>query len=76
MSELMEKQLVEKVNMALGLMAEGEESRLALVKFVGANKERGSGGVTYEMNTVDVVFKSLVWSGLLTIFRRTKTVTG
>ena len=44
MNELMEKQLVEKANLVLGLMAEGEDSRPALVMFVGANKERGSGG--------------------------------
>ena len=53
MSELMEKQLVEKANIALGLMAEGEESRPEVVKFVGASKERGLGGVMYEMNTTE-----------------------
>ena len=52
MSELSEKQLVEKANIALTLMSEGEERRLAEAKFVGASKERGLGGVTYEMNTV------------------------
>ena len=47
MVELLEKQLVEKANMVLVLMVEGEERRPIEVRFVGANKERGSGGVTY-----------------------------
>ena len=33
-------------------MSEGEESRPVEVKFVGVSKERGLGGVMYEMNTV------------------------
>ena len=36
-------------------MREGEDSRLVGTKFVGANKERGFGGVTYELNTMEVV---------------------
>ena len=55
LSELTEKQLVEKANLALGMMIEREESRPAMVKFVGASKERGLGGVTYEMTTVEAV---------------------
>ena len=54
MVELSEKQLVEKANMVLVLMAEGEERRPIEVRFVGANKERGSGGVTYELNSEEV----------------------
>lgn len=43
--------MVEKANLALGLMAEGEDSRPGVVKVVGANKERGHGGVSYELNS-------------------------
>ena len=44
--ELTEKQLVEKANLVLGMMIEGEESRPAMAKFVGASKERGLRGMT------------------------------
>ena len=54
MVEISEKQLVEKANMALVLMVEGEERRPIEVRFVGANKERGSGGVTYKLNSEEV----------------------
>ena len=30
------------------------KDRLAMVKFIGANKEKGLGGVTYELNSVEV----------------------
>ena len=55
LSELTEKQLVEKANLALGMMIEGEESRPATVKFVGVSKERGLRRVTYKMTTVEAV---------------------
>ena len=51
LGELSEKQLVEKANLALALMTEEEENRPTPVKFMGANKERGSGGVTFELNS-------------------------
>ena len=54
MKELTEKQLVEKANLVLGMMVEGEGSRPAGVKFVGVNKERGVGGVSYELNSEEV----------------------
>lgn len=54
MGELLEKQLVEKANLALGLMEGGEERRPTEVKFVGANKERSTGGVIYELNLEEV----------------------
>ena len=47
MGELLEKQLVEKANLALALMEDEEDNRLTPVKFMGANKERGTGGVTF-----------------------------
>ena len=50
-NNMTEKQLVEKANMTLGLMVAGKENRPVGAKFVGANKERGLGGVSYEMNT-------------------------
>ena len=53
LSEMTEKLLVEKANIALVLMVEGEENRPTMVKFVGANKERGMGGVTYELNLLE-----------------------
>ena len=53
MNQLSEKILVEKANLALVMMDEGEENRLDMMKFVAANKERGHGGVTYEMNSVE-----------------------
>ncbi|KAF8801029.1 hypothetical protein BYT27DRAFT_7116186 [Phlegmacium glaucopus] len=51
--ELTEKQLVEKANLAIGLMDDTEMSRPAGAKFVGANKSNGQGvgEVMYEMNT-------------------------
>ena len=54
LSELTEKQLVEKANLAMGMMTVGEEGRLSIVKFVGESKERGLRGVTYELTTVEV----------------------
>ena len=51
MDVLTEKQLVEKANMALGLMEVAEEGRPSNVKVVGANKDRGAGGVTFELNS-------------------------
>ena len=53
--ELSEKQLVEKVNMALGLMEVAEESKPREVKVVGVNKDKGEGGVMYELNTGEAV---------------------
>ena len=50
-NDLTEKQLVEKANLGMGMMMEGEDSRPEGVKFIGANKERGLGGVSYELNT-------------------------
>ena len=53
-NDLTEKQLVGKANLALGMMMEGEDSRPEGAKFVGANKERGLGRVSYELNTEEV----------------------
>ena len=53
-NDLTEKQLVEKANLAMGMMMEGEDSRPEGSKFIGANKERGLGGVSYELNTEEV----------------------
>ena len=44
---------MEKANLALGMMSVGEECRPMMVKFVGASKERGLGGVRYKMTTVE-----------------------
>ena len=55
LSDLSEKQLVEKANLALGLMEAGEENRLEAAQFVGASKERSAGGVTYELNSSQAV---------------------
>ena len=53
MNQLSKKLLVEKENLAWVMMDEGEENRPDMTKFVAANKERGHGGVTYEMNSVE-----------------------
>jgi len=50
MAELTEKQLVEKVNMALDLMGLQAEDKLEGTRFIGVNKLNGAGGVMYEMN--------------------------
>ena len=64
--ELTEKQLVEKANIALGLMMrEGEDSRPIGTKFVGANKERGFGGVMYELNMMEAVVEKATMSDFL-----------
>ena len=55
MDALTEKQLVEKANMALALMEEVGEGKPNDVKVVGANKDRGEGGVTFEMNSGEAV---------------------
>ena len=51
LSDLSEKQLVEKASLALVMMVEGSGNKPEEVKFIGANKERGLGGVTYELNS-------------------------
>ena len=55
MDLLTEKQLVEKANMALGLMEVVEEGKPYEVKVVGVTKERGAGGVMFELNSVEAV---------------------
>jgi hypothetical protein len=55
MDLLTEKQLVEKANMALGLMEVVDEGKPYEMKVVGAAKERGAGGVTFELNSVEAV---------------------
>lgn len=52
--EMSEKQLVEKANMAMLLMNDQEEKPVS-ANFIGANKERGTGGVVYEMNSNEAV---------------------
>ena len=42
---------MEKANLALEMMVEGEGNRLMGMKFVGANKEKGLGGVLYKLNS-------------------------
>ena len=54
MSMLTEKQLVEKANLALALMETDMERKPGVVKFIGASKDRGIGGVTYELNSMEV----------------------
>ena len=34
-------------------MEEGEKDRPAMIKFLGVNKEKGLGGVTYELNSLE-----------------------
>lgn len=49
--DLTEKQWVEKANLALSLMEGQCEDKTDEVSFAGVNKERGGGGVIFEMNT-------------------------
>ena len=49
--DLTEKQWVEKANLALSLMEGHWENKPEVVNFAGVNKERGGGGVIFEMNT-------------------------
>ena len=51
LSEMSEKQLVEKANLALGPMEAGEENRPEVIKFVGVSIERGLGGMVFELNS-------------------------
>ena len=55
LSALMEKQLVEKANLALALMETDMERKPGVVKFIGARKDRGIGGVTYELNSTEAM---------------------
>ena len=50
MGDLTEKQMVEKANLALEIMGTLAEEKPDKVKFVGASRMNGTGGVLYEMN--------------------------
>ena len=53
LSNLSKKQLVEKASLVLAMMVEGTGNKPVEVRFIGANKERGQGGVTYELNSME-----------------------
>lgn len=51
LSELTEKELVEKANIALAMMENVGEVMPDGIRFAGAFKEREAGGVTFELNS-------------------------
>ena len=55
LSNLSKKKLVEKANLVLAMMVEGTGNKPVEVRFIGVNKERGQGGVTYELNSMEAM---------------------